>query len=104
MNLSYDELNKLPNKKIKSGFIYTMNVTEEQMNMLHYQTTFEHIRENLKVLGGSSEYIVSNNTYQFSDYSKYEASIFDVKEKERYRNEVFPIDCQKAYDMGRSIC
>jgi len=49
---------------------------------------------------GYSESLRSTNTYQFDDYSKYVADIFDLKEKAKIREEVFPQDCKKAFEMG----
>lgn len=50
--------------------------------------------------GAASESTVVTDTYQFDDYSKYETSAFDADEKARRRVEVFPADCQKAFEMG----
>jgi len=52
---------------------------------------------------GSCETLIVTDTYQFDDYSKYVTSLFDASEKARRRNEVFPIDCQKAFEMGARI-
>ncbi len=40
------------------------------------------------------------DTYQFNDYSKYDVSLFDEKHKAEVREKQFPIDCQKAFDLG----
>jgi hypothetical protein len=40
------------------------------------------------------------DTYQFDDYSKYVATNFDPVEKAKRRAEVFPLDCEKAFEMG----
>ena len=40
---------------------------------------------------------------QSDDYSKYEASMFDVKHKAEVKEKQFPIDCQKAYEMGERL-
>jgi hypothetical protein len=50
-----------------------------------------------------SEYLLSCDTYQFSDYSLYEVGRFDVEEKERIRKEQFPNDCKKAFELGRQL-
>lgn len=87
-------------KKIKTGFIYTMNVTEEQMNKFGFA---QHIRLNeiiLKMIFGASESLFSYDTYQFDDYSKVVADRFDVDKKAKRRKEVFPKDCEKAFEMG----
>lgn len=87
-------------KKIKTGFIYTMNITEEQLEEYQYTVHIGINQRTLKALFGSSEYLFSFDTYQFKDYSKVVASRFDAREKARRRKEVFPEDCKKAYNMG----
>jgi hypothetical protein len=52
---------------------------------------------------GSSETLVVTDTYQFDDYSKYVATLFDANEKARRRKEIFPTDCKKAFEMGARI-
>jgi hypothetical protein len=47
-----------------------------------------------------SESLCSTDTYHFDDYSKYVADRFDPAEKAKRRAEVFPQDCEKAFDMG----
>ena len=87
-------------KKIKTGFIYTMNVTEEQMKKFGFA---QHIRLNeiiLKMIFGASESLFSCDTYQFEDYSKVVSDRFDANKKAQRRKEVFPKDCEKAFEMG----
>ena len=50
---------------------------------------------------GPTELIEANGTWQFDDYSKYEAGMFNVEERKKRREEGFPQDLQNAYDMGR---
>ena len=52
------------------------------------------------MLFGSSESLCSYDTYQFEDYSKVVADLFDAEVKAKRREEVFPIDCEKAFEMG----
>lgn len=88
-------------KKIQSSFIYTMNITEEQINNLGYkEKLIFHETSITKTLGKPIETLYSYNTYQFSDYNKYETSIFSEEAKAKQKAEQFPIDCQKAFDMG----
>ena len=86
-------------KKIKTGFIYTMNVTEDQMKKWEYPQLFNNHERILKMIFGSSEYTCSFDTYQFKDYSKMVAPRFDPVKKAQRRKEIFPIDCKKAFDM-----
>lgn len=87
-------------KKINTGFIYTMNGTEEQFEKMGYA---EHLRRNemtLKMLFGASESLSSFDTYQFEDYSQVVADRFDPEKKAKRRKEMFPRDCEKAFEMG----
>jgi multimeric flavodoxin WrbA len=90
-------------KKIKSGFIYTMNAPRERIetfksNLNPYERFIEI------VLGEKPVLLYSCNTYQYSDYAKYESSIFSEKEKVEHRAKQFPLDCQAAFDMGMELC
>ncbi|MDR2192780.1 MAG: flavodoxin family protein [Endomicrobium sp.] len=91
-------------KKIPSGFIYTMNIIEEtadeygiKMNLKAYQTVIG------RVFGSSPALLFSYNTYQFTDYKKYESSIFSEEKKARHKAKQFPIDCENAYNMGKNL-
>lgn len=99
--------------KVSSGFIYTMNapkdihmmhLPEELVKFYDYDILFQKHKQLLpKILNGTSEFLLSQDTYQFDDYSKYHASRFDEKQKDQVRREQYPIDCQKAFDMGARL-
>jgi multimeric flavodoxin WrbA len=86
--------------KIRTGYIYTMNVTEEIMKEWGYAVNFNRSEIALRRIFGESEYMCSFDTYQFDDYSKVLATRFDPVKKKKRHEEVFPLDCQKAFDMG----
>jgi multimeric flavodoxin WrbA len=86
--------------KIKAGFIYTMGVTEEMMQEMGYAQYFSRHEMFLTRIYGYSEYMCSFDAYQFDDYSKVLATRFDPIKKKKRHEEVFPLDCQKAFDMG----
>lgn len=100
-NLSYNTGSQsLFKGNLSSGFIYTMNVPQEIMKQRNYEAVFERYKNLLQMFGGTSEILIANDTYQFDDYSKYEASKYDEKHKAKVREEQFPITCQQAFDMG----
>ncbi|MBF0458341.1 MAG: flavodoxin family protein [Nitrospirae bacterium] len=100
-NLTYtDPPQSLFPNKIRTGFIYTMNVTEDQMKEWGYVQLFNHHERYLKMIFGESEYLCCFDTYQFDDYSKVVSSRFDPEKKSGRRQEVFPDDCEKAFQMG----
>jgi multimeric flavodoxin WrbA len=101
MTYTYPPRSLFP-RKIHTGFIYTMNATEEQMKKEEYGFA-QHLRINemlLKMIFGASESFCSFDTYQFEDYSKVVSDRFDPEKKAKRRKEVFPMDCQKAFEMG----
>jgi multimeric flavodoxin WrbA len=86
-------------KKIPTAFIYTMNAAEEKIEMLKASLNpYERFIE--IVFGEKPVLLYSYNTYQYSDYNKYESSIFNEKEKVKHRAEQFPLDCKAAFDLG----
>ena len=87
-------------KKIHAGFIYAMNATEEQMNTYGVANHVALNENYLKRMFGSGESLLCCDTYQFDDYSKVVADRFDPEKKARRRKEVFPRDCEKAFQMG----
>jgi multimeric flavodoxin WrbA len=90
-------------KKVHTGFIYTMNAPEDQMNARGYT---QHLGINemvLTLLFGSSETLFCCDTYQFEDYSKVVAGRFDPEMKAKRRREIFPQDCEKAFAMGSTM-
>jgi len=98
--------------KVSSCFIYTMNVPEDISTMnvpeelkkqLNYESLFRNNKTLLQILNGPSEFLLSQDTYQFDDYSKYEASMFDEKHKSQVKAAQFPIDCQNAFAMGAKL-
>ena len=100
-NLSYDEgkLSVCPSS-INTAFLYTMNVPEEQMKQINYEALFKQNQFLLQVLNGSSEIFLSHDTYQFDDYSKYDASKFYEPHKAKVKKEQFPADCRNAFELG----
>ena len=87
-------------KKIPTGFIYTMNVTEALMKEWGYQQLFDNQQRLLQMVFGASEFLCSFDTYQFKDYAKVVADRFEPEKKARRRREVFPQACEKALAMG----
>jgi multimeric flavodoxin WrbA len=95
-----NDLPSLYPKNIPVGFIYTMNVTEDLFEMFGLNKLIELNERVATRIFGYSESLCCTDTYQFDDYSKYVADKFDPEEKAKRRKEVFPKDCEKAFEMG----
>jgi multimeric flavodoxin WrbA len=90
-------------RSIRTGFIYTMGVPEERMQEMGYAKAIELNQMFLAKTFGSSEYLLSFDTYQFSDYSKIDQTRFDVASKAARRERQFPLDGQSAFAMGARL-
>jgi multimeric flavodoxin WrbA len=99
--LVYDEnYSTLFNKKIPTGFIYTMGLNESQMKEMGYDYHFKITEMVMERIFGASESLLVTDTYQFDDYSKYVATKFIPEEKAKRRQNEFPRDCERAFEMG----
>jgi len=90
-------------RRIPTAFIYTMGVTEEMSSQIGYTQRFTATEGLLARIFGRSEKLLSFDAYQFEDYAKYVAPRFDPEKKKKRRDEVFPIDCRNAFDMGARL-
>lgn len=86
-------------RKIPVGFVYTMNVTNKQFKS-YYEDDLKFLQTYIEKIFGYFESLIVNDTYQFNNYSKYVAPLFDEKKKRKVKEEQFPKDCQNAFDMG----
>ncbi len=104
---NYIYSNEIPTvfpKSLPNAFIYTMNMTEEHVKQFGMREKFAvHEGFASKILRAETKTLYACNTTQFSDYAKYESSIFDPQAKAAYREEMFPKQCAAAYELGKSL-
>jgi multimeric flavodoxin WrbA len=89
-------------RKIKTGIIYTMNVTEEMSTQVGYQQVYKTHEQYLGLIG-SAETLCAYDTCQVDDYSKVVIESFDPIHKAKRRSEALPLDCQRAFEMGKRL-
>lgn len=89
--------------KLQTGLVYTMNAPEDELMVRNYDRMFAATRNFVTRTLGNCELLLATDTYQFSDYSKYVCTRFDPEEKKQRRDEVFPVDCQKAFALGEQL-
>lgn len=90
-------------RRIRTAWIYTMNIPEDRVNEMGLERVFQFNKFLLEMLIGPCESLMSFDTLQFEDYSKYAAGMFDVAAKRKRHKNVFPDDCQKAFDLGARL-
>jgi hypothetical protein len=77
-----------------------MGIPEEMLKPMGYQSSFTLTEMILGRIFGSSETQLCFETYQFEDYSKIDQDRFDVEKRAARRKEQFPLDCQRAFELG----
>ena len=100
-NLTYNVENYCCNEKqIPVLFIMTSNAPDTNyVNLVdNYKKTFERFI-------GPTKTLISGNTLQLNDYSKldWEWTLFDIEEKKKRHEEVFPKECEKAFKLGKEM-
>jgi len=91
-------------RPIRTGGIYTFGADDARIQQMGFdQPITVHERVFTRIFG-SFERLLVTDTYQFDDYAKYEASGMDVAQKTQRRQEVFPQDCRKAFELGARLC
>jgi multimeric flavodoxin WrbA len=85
-------------KRVKTGWVFTMNAPGE-----YYKDFFAGLIGLTERIIGKSEHVIAYHTQQFEDYSKYAATMFDVKMVKKRHTEQFPKDCEAAYEMGKRL-
>lgn len=87
-------------RKIPTAWIYTMNISEEQMKEYQYPVHFGVNQNYLGRIFGQTETLCAFETLQFEDYSKYVFNYFDPVERREKYQKAFPDDCRKAFELG----
>ena len=90
-------------KKKAVALVYTMNVSEEFMAEYGKTAVVERAKGIMENLFGPCEVLLSCDTLQFDDYSRYETDIFDEAAKRKRHAEVFPRELEKAFALGKRL-
>ena len=89
--------------KIRTGFIFTLGADENMAKERGFDARIAMHEFILKMIFGNSESLSCYDTYQFEDYSKVYAPRWDPEKKAKRREEVFPDDCRRAFEMGKRL-
>ena len=90
-------------RALPTALVYTMNVPEERMAEIGQDRSTAATQGVMQRVFGSCELFLCTDTSQFSDSSKYEASVWDAEAKAKRRAEVFPQDCAHARERGARL-
>ncbi|MDR1179428.1 MAG: flavodoxin family protein [Spirochaetales bacterium] len=90
-------------RRIQTALIYTMNIPESSLEDAGYSAMFKTYETLFTRLLGPVQSLICTATWQTPDYSKYEMSMFNGEERKKRREEVFPMDLKKAFEMGVAL-
>lgn len=93
----------LVSRKIRTALVYTMNVTDETVSATGLDKVLEMSRAMLERTFGSCELLLATDTMQFADYAKYQIEYFDPAAKKKRHEEVFPVDLERAFELGKRL-
>ena len=100
--ISYDKMGStLFDKHIKSAFVFTTNCPENFYDKVGYTAKFKEYGDMLGRMFGECRTLAVGETWQIDDYDAYNMAMFDVPDRKRRREEVFPLDCEKAFLLGQ---
>ena len=90
-------------RRINVALIFTMNAASSRFEEIGYPARFKSYEDIFTRLMGPVQKLICTETLQVTDYSKYEMSRFNVEERRKRREEVFPLDLKKAFEMGKAL-
>lgn len=93
----------LSKRKKAGALVYTMNIREEEIPAYGYDRVIAYGAHLMEHFFAPCEVFLCTNTKQFGDYAKYEVDVFDVPEKLRRHEEVFPQDLKRAFELGKKL-
>jgi len=89
--------------KAQTGLIYTMNVSEENMAAYQQDESVAASRGVMTRVFGNCEVLLSTDTLQFRDYSKYMSTLFDPAAKANLERRSSQRTASGHMNWGRSL-
>ncbi len=92
----------LLDRTVPTAMIYTTGAPEE-MAAKEFKHALEVNAHFLKTIYGYTETLYTYQTYQFTDYSKYDMleGVEEIRRKQR--DEQFPKDLEKSFELGKRL-
>ena len=101
--LNYGDYSSNFPQKINTGLVYTMGIEDDLVKTIDQIIQFNQMM--FSFLFGYAETIISTDTFHVENYSKIVADMLEVSvnRKLKHRKEVFPRDCEKAFEVGARL-
>lgn len=97
------EVRSYNEKQIPVLMIMTSNASEEYYSQIGYDEMLKRYQDTLGTFVGPTKILISSDTLQVKDYSRYNWTMFDPEHKKERHENVFPKDKKKAFAMGEQM-
>ena len=97
------EVRSYNQKQIPVLMIMTSNASEEYYPQIGYDAMLKRYQGTLGTFVGPTKILISSDTLQVKDYSRYNWTMFDPEHKKNRHETVFPEDKKKAYSLGEQM-
>ena len=91
------------NRRIPVLFIMTSNCAEEFYPQIGYDKMLGGYQGTLRSMVGPTKIMISGDTLQVSDYSRYNWTMFNPEKKQQRHEEIFPAEKEKAFSLGAEM-
>ena len=97
------EVRSYNQKQIPVLMIMTSNASEEYYSQIGYDEMLKRYQGTLGTFVGPTKILISSDTLQVKDYSRYNWTMFDPEHKKERHETVFPEDKKKAFALGEQM-
>ena len=97
------EVRSYNQKQIPVLMIMTSNASEEFYLQIGYDEMLKRYQGTLGTFVGPTKILISSDTLQVKDYSRYNWTMFDHEAKKERHERVFPEDKKKAFALGEQM-
>ena len=97
------EVRSYNQKQIPVLMIMTSNASEEFYPQIGYDEMLKRYQGTLGTFVGPTKILISSDTLQVNDYSRYNLTMFDHEAKKKRHDTVFPEDKRKAFALGEQM-
>ena len=97
------EVRSYNQKQIPVLMIMTSNASEAYYPQIGYDQMLQRYQNTLGTFVGPTKTLISSDTLQVKDYSRYNWTMFNPEHKKERHETVFPEDKQKAFALGEQM-
>ncbi len=97
------EVRSYNQKQIPVLMIMTSNASEDFYAQIGYDEMLKRYQGSLNTFVGPTKILISSDTLQVKEYSRYNWTMFNPDAKKERHETVFPEDKQKAFNLGAQM-